>query len=203
MLTLLRQKSSDRRRTISFQQSLRALEHCGMEAASAQSVEVALQSGFVRIEGKNAAFVDPVRVLSTGYEFHDVKSERYYARGFFSSAVSVSSSLGGTQDGRKRKRKRKVYTLNEKEAVAENRHQEVRSVILEAHEAFQETVAPFLRRHITFSDDNNCITFSSKSCSITQKPTMEEGELNFVELASLWQAPLYEISFSKSVDGWL
>jgi hypothetical protein len=30
---------------------------------------------------------------------------------------------------------------------------------------------------------------------------MEEGELNFVELASLWQAPLYEISFSKSVDG--
>ena len=94
-----------------------------MEAASAQSVEVALQSGFVRIEGKNAAFVDPVRVLSAGYEFHDVKSERYYARGFFSSGVSVSSSLGGTQDGRKRKRKRKVYTLNEKEAVAENRHQ--------------------------------------------------------------------------------
>jgi hypothetical protein len=86
-------------------------------------VEVALQSGFVRIEGKNAAFVDPVRVLSAGYEFHDVKSERYYARSFFTSAVSVSSSLGGTQDGRKRKRKRKVYTLNEKEAVAEIRHQ--------------------------------------------------------------------------------
>lgn len=30
---------------------------------------------------------------------------------------------------------------------------------------------------------------------------MEEGELNFVRLAALWQAPLYEISFSKSING--
>lgn len=79
--------------------------------------------------------------------------------------------------------------------------QEVRSVILEAHEAFQKTVAPFLRKYIAFSDDDNCIASASKSCSVTQKPTVEEGELNFVELAALWQAPLYEISFLKSIDG--
>lgn len=75
--------------------------------------------------------------------------------------------------------------------------QEVRSVILEAHEAFQATVAPLLRRNFAFSDDDN----PSKSCSMTQKPTMEEGGLNFVELAALWQAPLYEISLLKSIDG--
>ena len=96
-----------------------------MEAAREKSVEVALQTGFVSIQGKNAAFVDPVRVLNAGYEFHDVKSERYYARGFFTSA-SVPAALGGAKGGsdvRKRKRKRKVYAPNEKEAVAERRHQ--------------------------------------------------------------------------------
>jgi hypothetical protein len=79
--------------------------------------------------------------------------------------------------------------------------QEGRSVILEAHEAFQATVAPFLRRCITFNDDDNYITFPTKSCSNTQKLIMEEGELNFVEVAALWQAPLYEISSSKTING--
>ena len=78
----------------------------------------------------------------------------------------------------------------------------MRSVILEAHDAFQATVAPFLRKFIAFSDDENLIASPSKSCSIMQKPTMKEGELNFVELAALWQSPLYEISFwKKGIDG--
>jgi len=76
--------------------------------------------------------------------------------------------------------------------------QEVRSVILKAHEAFQATVAPFLRRYITFSDDD---TFPTKSSSSKQKSVMEEGELNFVEVSALWQAPLYEISSSKIING--
>ncbi|KAG0597610.1 hypothetical protein M758_12G008800 [Ceratodon purpureus] len=169
--------------------------------AEAEAVEVALQSGLVALRGKNAAFMDPVRVLNAGYEAHHVRSDRYYARAFFTSTVEPVPGDADGEESRKRKRKRKVYTPNAKEAVAESRHQEVRSVILEAHEAFQKTVAPFLRKHIVFSDDDNCIASPSKSCTVPQKPTVEEGELNFVELAALWQAPLYEISFMESIDG--
>lgn len=96
-----------------------------MESAIDKTVEAGLQQGFVRIEGKNAGFMDPVRVLNAGYELHDVKSERYYSRAFFTS-VSVPSPLGVPPEGsdiKKRKRKRKVYTANEKEAIAERRHQ--------------------------------------------------------------------------------
>lgn len=101
-----------------------------MQAAREEPLEVALQTGFVAIPGKNAAFMDPVRVLNGGYEAHDVQSQRYYARGFFTStsvADVAEEGAGVTERKRKRKRKREVYTLNEKEAVAESRHQ-VRSL---------------------------------------------------------------------------
>jgi len=103
-----------------------------MESASDKTVEAGLEQGFVRIDGKNAGFMDPVRVLSAGYELHEVKSERYYSRAFFTSPTP----LGVTAEGsgiKKRKRKRKAYTPNEKEAIAESRHQvrlSVSSVII-------------------------------------------------------------------------
>uniref|UniRef100_A0A7I4EZ53 Methyltransferase-like protein 2 n=1 Tax=Physcomitrium patens TaxID=3218 RepID=A0A7I4EZ53_PHYPA len=168
-----------------------------MDAASGEVIEVELQNGVVIIEGNNGVFMEPVRVLNSGYDMHDVKFERYYSRAFFTS-VSMPSS-GVTNEGsdtRKRKRKR-VYNLNEKEVLAENRHQEVRSVILKAHEAFQATVAPSLRNYITFDGRDDCVPSPSKSCSSMQNLGIEEGEVNFVELAALWQAPLYEFSFSK------
>lgn len=168
-----------------------------MESARDKTVEAGLELGFVRIEGQNAGFMDPVRVLSASYEMHEIKSDRYYSRAFFTSPSPLEVTAEGSGI-KKRKRKRIVYTPNEKEAIAESRHQEVRSVILEAHKAFQATVAPFLRRYITFSDDD---AFPTKNCSSKQKSVMEEGELNFVEVAALWQAPLYEISFSKSING--
>lgn len=89
-------------------------------SASDKTVEAALEQGFVRIEGKNAAFMDPVRVLNAGYELHDVKSERYYSRAFFTSVPPPLDEDGGIK---KRKRKRTVYTPNAKEAIAERRHQ--------------------------------------------------------------------------------
>lgn len=83
-------------------------------------MEAGLERGFVAIEGKNAAFMDPVRVLNAGYESHDVKSERYYSRAFFTSVASPPAEDSGV---RKRKRKRSVYTPNAKEMIAERRHQ--------------------------------------------------------------------------------
>lgn len=77
----------------------------------------------------------------------------------------------------------------------------MRSVILKAHEAFQATVAPSLRNYITFDGRDDCVPSPSKSCSSMQNLGIEEGEVNFVELAALWQAPLYEFSFSKGIDG--
>lgn len=94
-----------------------------MDAASGEVIEVELQNGVVIIEGNNGVFMEPVRVLNSGYDMHDVKFERYYSRAFFTS-VSMPSS-GVTNEGsdtRKRKRKT-VYNLNEKEVLAENRHQ--------------------------------------------------------------------------------
>jgi len=95
-----------------------------MESTSDQTVEAGLEQGFVRIEGQNAGFMDPVRVLSASYELHEIKSERYYSRAFFTSPSPLEVVTAEDRSGtRKRKRKRKVYTPNEKEAIAESRHQ--------------------------------------------------------------------------------
>ena len=91
--------------------------------------EDALETGIVRIKGKNAVYMDPVRVLSASYASHIVKSDAYYSRAFFTSASVLTPTPPPTANEEesgvinKRKRKRKVYNLNEKEALAESRHQ--------------------------------------------------------------------------------
>lgn len=91
--------------------------------------EDALETGIVRIKGKNAVYMDPVRVLSAAYASHVVKSDAYYSRAFFTSASVLTPTPAPTAKeeecgaSNKRKRKRRVYNLNEKEALAESRHQ--------------------------------------------------------------------------------
>lgn len=90
--------------------------------------EDSLETGIVRIKGKNAVYMDPVRVLSATYASHVVKSNAYYSRAFFTSASVLTPTPAPTAKdesgvSNKRKRKRKVYNLNEKEALAESRHQ--------------------------------------------------------------------------------
>lgn len=88
--------------------------------------EIGAEDGIVRIEGKNAVYMDPVRVLSAAYASHSVKRDGYHSRALFSASDPNPAPIVVDDEERSRKRKRrkkKVYTLNEKEALAEFRHQ--------------------------------------------------------------------------------
>jgi len=170
--------------------------------------EDALETGIVRIKGNNAVYMDPVRVLSAAYASHVVKSDAYYSRAFFTSPSVLTLTPAPTAKevecgvSNKRKRKRKVYNLNEKEALAESRHQDVRLNILEAHEAFQASVAPSVREYVKFHNFKD-ITCDSDEANSASNISKGEAELNFVEIAALWQAPLYELSFTENgITGW-
>ncbi|KAH7665436.1 MT-A70-like protein [Dioscorea alata] len=86
-----------------------------------------------------------------------------------------------------KKRKRNSQSLNEREKSAENRHQNARSFLVSAYESFQRAtnLLHFLPSLLKGDD-----SMSDKS----------DTELNFIELGSLWQAPLYEISLGLPME---
>jgi hypothetical protein len=75
--------------------------------------------------------------------------------------------------------------------------QDVRLNILEAHEAFQASVAPSVREYVKFHNFKD-ITCDSDEANSASNISKGEAELNFVEIAALWQAPLYELSFTEN-----
>ncbi|XP_031118867.1 methyltransferase-like protein 2 isoform X2 [Ipomoea triloba] len=140
-----------------------------------------LKSGVYRLQSANAFFIDPVRVVNRSYTRYRVSPSAYYSR-FFESTEKLETSA----ESRKRKRKeKKTISLNEREKVAEQRHQEVRPLLLKAHGALlgaTELLKVVRNLRCEECTDEERRELSQQSC-----------ELSFVDLGSVWQAPLYEI----------
>ncbi|KAL9265364.1 Methyltransferase-like protein, partial [Drosera capensis] len=165
-----------------------------------------LRSGIYRLESANAVFLDPVRILNRNYSYSRVSPSAYYSR-FFADADHIAGEgeereVGdsGNSGKRKRKRKRKKpCALNDKELIADLRHQEARPLLVKAHEALLSAgkllqVMPGLR-----SGTSRCLRSSClQTCS-----TSREAGYSFIDLGKIWQAPLYEITlkFRASDEG--
>lgn len=140
-----------------------------------------MESGIYRFQGANAFFIDPVRVLNRSYTRHKVSPSAYYSRFF-----DFSKKLEAPAESRKRKRKeKKPISLNAREKVADQRHQEVRPFLLKAHEALLgATELLKLVRNLRpgeFSDEEG------------RELTQQSCEFSFADIGCVWQAPLYEI----------
>ncbi|KAF5796952.1 putative DNA methylase, N-6 adenine-specific [Helianthus annuus] len=141
-----------------------------------------MKSGIYRFQGSNAVvFVDPVRLLNLSYSHFRVTPSSYYSR-FFQPNPRVS------QNQTKRKRKRKQKELNQREQAADERHQRVKPLLMNAHECL-------LR-----ADDLFPSLGKLRMGKFEPKSTVAGDEQSFVELGSVWQAPLFEISLHLNPD---
>ncbi|KAL6207402.1 hypothetical protein ACLB2K_018360 [Fragaria x ananassa] len=143
-----------------------------------------LKSGIYRFKDSNAVFIDPVRVLNRSYSRFRVSPSAYYCRRF-ESTCPPEPTVASTSRKRKRKEKKKPQALNDREQVADRRHQEVRPLLVKAHESLMRS-------------SEVLEVISNLRGSETWSPGVEQS---FVELALVWQAPLYEISLNyKAVE---
>lgn len=158
-----------------------------------QKLPMFLKSGIYRLQGSNAVFMDPVRVLNLSYNHFRVSPSSYYSR-FFEPNPSGEEHSRVSQNQRKRKRKaKKPLALNEKEQAAEERHQKARPFLIKAHELLLGANDLLLNLGKLRSDDE----FST---SDSEQSTVGSDEHSFVELGSVWQAPLFEISLYPHHD---
>jgi hypothetical protein len=157
-----------------------------MEPQGSELLSSFMESGVYRLDQSGVVFLDPVRLLTKSYSRFRLSPSAYYSRHF-----SSSSSLSAPTANEKRKRKRhpKQASLNERELCAENRHQQVRPLLLNAHRKLLETsqLLNILPRIVE---------------SVSEKP-LHCGERvagnNFIELGSNWRAPFCEISLSNGL----
>ncbi|KAL7081579.1 hypothetical protein ACP275_14G048800 [Erythranthe tilingii] len=154
-----------------------------------------IKSGIYRFDNANAFFIDPVRVLNRCYTRFRVSPSTYYSRFFPTLNNSSTENPQNAQKiSRKRKRrdkeKKKDQALNPREQMADRRHKEVRLALLEVHEALlgANQLLETLRNLRNDGEKNNGGLIS------------QESELDFVELGSVWQAPLYEIVLKVHED---
>jgi hypothetical protein len=82
-----------------------------------------LDSGIYRFENSNVVFIDPVRVLNRSYTRFSVSPSAYYPRFFESKPTDQEPRVSSNSRKRKRKEKKKLHALNEREKVADQRHQ--------------------------------------------------------------------------------
>ncbi|KAI7747337.1 hypothetical protein M8C21_019365 [Ambrosia artemisiifolia] len=156
-----------------------------------QNLSTFIKSGFYYFKGSNTVFIDPVRVLNQSYTQFTVTPSAYYSR-FFEPNRRTDEHLIISEHKRKRKRKeKKVRELNEREQAADQRHQRVKPLLMKALECLLEADDLLLNLGKLRIDD--CGTFEPKL-------TVESDEQSFVELGSVWQAPLFEISLHINQD---
>ncbi|KAJ9567183.1 hypothetical protein OSB04_003149 [Centaurea solstitialis] len=130
--------------------------------------------------------MDPVRVLNLSYTHFRVSPSSYYSR-FFEPTSSGEEHPRVSENQRKRKRKeKKPRELNEREQAADQRHQKAKPLLIKAHECLVEANDLLLNLKKLRKDD-------FKTADSGQLTT-GSGEHSFVELGSVWQAPLFEIS---------
>ncbi|KAM4121912.1 hypothetical protein ACJW30_01G041300 [Castanea mollissima] len=147
-------------------------------------------SGIYRFENTNAVFIDPVRAMNRSYTRFRVSPSAYYPRFFESKPAGQESKVSSNSRKRKRKeKKKKPHALNEREKIADQRHQEARPLLLKAHECLmRETDLLDVMSNLRSDFD------SSRGCRDLVSPGVPEQ--SFVELARVWQAPLYEITLN-------
>ncbi|CAI0425488.1 unnamed protein product [Linum tenue] len=161
------------------------------ESETRDQLTAFLQSGIYRFSNSAVPviFMDPVRVLNRSYSRVRVSPSTYYSR-FFSSNVAADGVLRETElssSSKKRKRKeKKPLTLNEREQAADQRHQQVRPMLLKAHECLigAAELLGVLRS----------LSWDSSSTAERREVTVGGTEPSFLELGKVWQAPLYEIT---------
>nr|XP_043638708.1 methyltransferase-like protein 2 isoform X2 [Erigeron canadensis] len=139
-----------------------------------------LNSGIYRFEDDSNAiiFMDPVRVLNNFYTHFRVNPSFYYSRLF----------TPPSENPKKRKRKhKKPHTLNAREKAADARHQNAKPYLIKAHECLLKTNDVLL--YLKNDDDEYATANGGRSVN---------DEHSFVELGSVWQAPLYEISLYQN-----
>ncbi|KAL3685793.1 hypothetical protein R1sor_003815 [Riccia sorocarpa] len=157
-----------------------------------------LMEGILEIPGANAVWIDPVTVLNRAYSLYQVSYSRYYSRASIENlnssayALSIGDELAGSEGGSRKRKRKKPYIPNEKEAMAKIRHQESRSAILEAHSLFMETRPP------NYMENIPCSTTESPSPSTLGFSKASSEEVDLVQLAEVWQAPLFELSIQAN-----
>ncbi|KAL5071994.1 hypothetical protein RYX36_022881 [Vicia faba] len=97
-----------------------------------QKLALFRESGIYHFNDSNTVFIDPVRILNRSYNRHTVSPSTYYPR-FFQTLTSTTVPSSPTKRKRK-KRKRSPKALNERELIAFRRHQELRPLLVKAHE---------------------------------------------------------------------
>lgn len=147
-------------------------------------------SGIYRFENSNVVFIDPVRAMNRSYTRFRVSPSAYYPRFFESKPAGQESKVSSNSRKRKRKeKKKKPHALNEREKIADQRHQEVRPLLLKAHGCLmRETDLLEVISNLRSDFD------SSRGCGDSVSPGVLEQ--SFVELGRVWQAPLYEITLN-------
>lgn len=162
--------------------------------------------GIFPIPGGNAVFLEPCRMISSSYSHHFALPSLYYCRPFFLSSSKGPLCSEQTDDDNKtkkkqkqKKRKRNDFSLNPKEQLVQQRHQEIRKFILDAYRAF--VVLPEVSSLLRGIED---LVFECKKNGVIQNSNQEVDEkckiepIDFVKLATVWQAPLYEITLSST-----
>uniref|UniRef100_A0A7N1A3V0 Methyltransferase-like protein 2 n=1 Tax=Kalanchoe fedtschenkoi TaxID=63787 RepID=A0A7N1A3V0_KALFE len=139
---------------------------------SESEVSEFLSTGIYRLSNFSGVFVDPVRLLNSSYSSHQVSSTAYYSR-FFQSKQEQPRTTS-------RKKRKRAATSPPPLNQAELRHQEVRPVLVKAHESFLEathllSVLPTLRN----TSENSNVSGVKQS---------------LVQLGAVWQAPLFDIT---------
>ncbi|XP_052190704.1 methyltransferase-like protein 2 isoform X2 [Diospyros lotus] len=160
-----------------------------MADSTSDQVSMFLKTGIYRFESSNTVFIDQVRVLNRSYARFRVSPSAYYSR-FFDSKASQPQPRDSTHS-RKRKRKQKPgrpHTLNGREQVADRRHQEVRDFLAKAHEDLLGAT-DLLGLMLNLRSEGH----SSGGCGDSILPSVGHS---FIELARVWQAPLYEITLN-------
>ncbi|KAL7600277.1 hypothetical protein Lser_V15G21897 [Lactuca serriola] len=158
-----------------------------------QKLSMFFKSGIYRLQASNAVFMDPVRVLNLSYNHFRVSPSSYYSR-FFEPNPSGEEHSRVSKNQRKRKRKqKKPPALNEREQAAEERHQKAKPLLMKAHELLLGANDLLLNLGKLRSDDDS----PTSDC---EQSMVASDEHSFVELGSVWQAPLFEISLYPHQD---
>ncbi|GKF19175.1 hypothetical protein Tco_0067813 [Tanacetum coccineum] len=147
-----------------------------------------LNTGIHHFEDSKTVFIDPVRVLNQSYTNVRVNSSSYYSR--FFEPVQFDEEEDKDRVKRKRKRKvKKAVMLNLREQEADERHQRAKPFLTKAHECLME--ANDLLLNLPKLRNDEFIASDSRQLS---------DENSFVELGSVWQAPLFEIALAPHQD---
>ncbi|KAL9228464.1 hypothetical protein vseg_004045 [Gypsophila vaccaria] len=153
----------------------------------------------------NTTFIDPVRYLNQNYSQFRVSPSSYYSRFFNNKSLQQQEDQSIDDDlnygfhskigKRNRNRsKKQCFGLNQKELVADQRHQEIRPLLVKAHEELLRA-----KELLDVMCELNCEPEGWERCVDLNSGEMKE-EFSLVELGKVWQAPLYEIALCFRQD---